>query len=302
MISEYLQKQIKFQWLKYNKFICKIPAIEKVEILAEDNTWAYFKNDDIYKQRYVLYVNPHLEETYDEFIEQILFHEFTHISDSLKFKNVDKKTFTELMNIYSEIHASQVQMNRMLLTQNTKSYSLDQQIICEKKVTLKSYMEHSLYNVEKEFTVSRDKITADNLRYSTKELFYFIGKLSSLKKNGIKFDYDYSNVDERFRNLFYEITNFVLRDNIDAKELLLYNKQLTSLIKDVVRDNNEKYVLSKIGKILKPSDIKCSKCGSINIETEERKFFIFLALKLHTMFAKNVIINGRLKNNIGEHR
>lgn len=272
MISEYLKKQIEFQWLKYNKFINKIPQIESVKESSENISWAYFKSDDIYSQKYILYVDPKLEETYDEFIEQILFHEFTHIYDSLKFKGINKENFNELMNIYSEIHASQIQMDRMLLTQSTKPYSLDKQITCEKKVILKSYMEHSLYKLEQEFATPQEKITPENLKYSQKQLFYFIGNLSSLKNNGIEFNYSYLNMDEKFTPLFYEITNYVLNEDIDAKTIIQYSQQLTALIKDTIKFYNKKYLSLEIENVLNLHTLKCPKCGSKDLGTTTRGF------------------------------
>ena len=124
MVSEKLKTKILLIWNKYND-ISQIPKIKKILPSFKNNSWAFFSNEDLYNQNYKLYINEKIENQPDELIEFVLFHEFTHIADSINFLTYSFDDFQKLMTICSEVHASEILMDRLLLTQIQKPYSLE---------------------------------------------------------------------------------------------------------------------------------------------------------------------------------
>lgn len=233
-------------WVKYNECVCKIPQIQSIKLIKNKNIWAQFLADDLYNKRYILYLDEDLSKQQDEFIEQIVFHELTHLSDSLKFLKHNKKDFVSLMNIYSEIHASEIQMDRMLITQNTSNYSLDRNIIHNKITTLKAFMERALMHLNNEFHITNDiYFTASNIKFDLKEFYYFVGYLTSINRHGISFEYNLLGVHTIFRNKFKEIINNFSNGQYDEGALLKYENELENLILNAI-DLTNKGVLDSL--------------------------------------------------------
>lgn len=55
------------------------------------------------------------------------------------------------MFIFSEIHASEIQMDKMLTTQDKKPYSLNQDVIFDGVLSLKAFMDQSALHVKDQF-------------------------------------------------------------------------------------------------------------------------------------------------------
>lgn len=201
MISEKFKTKINLIWNKYNN-IYPIPQIERIAISYKDNSWAHFSYEDLYDQYYKIYVNEKLENQNDKMIEFVLFHEFTHLSDSIKFLKFSFEDFQKLMTIYSEVHASEILMEQILLTQNQKPYSLEKYITYNVKITLKDFMNQVLNDLENEFTYTNDLIFPYN--FNRKKFYYFVGYLVALKKNNINYDFYFSNIDSMLSEVFYE--------------------------------------------------------------------------------------------------
>ncbi len=249
MISEYMELLIKFEHLKYNKEVCKIPKLQSIIPVHNFKAWAEFKSEDLYNSKYILYIDDKLEDKPDEFIDQILFHEFTHIVDSRRFLKFDLEKFQNMMNIYSEIHASQIQMNRLIKTEKSKPYSLDQEVIHGGILTLRSFMDQTYNRLKKEFSVPNVPFNKSNLRLNLKELYYYVGYSKSLKNNNIIYNQNFSEINI-FGNEFEKLYNYVLTEKVDSNILYEYDRNLTKLVKTTIETHNKSFINDIVNKII----------------------------------------------------
>lgn len=230
-IYEYLEK--------YNSEYYVTPKINSIE-LVNIGAWGHFDTKKMFDKQYDLKIDTELFDQNDKFIQQILYHEFTHMYDSTIFIEYDADLFKDIMEIYSEIHASEIQMNTILLTQS-RPYDLSKTVIHRGELTLQSFMDQTLKHVITEFTSPSGKITPSNLGFDFKELYYFIGYLLSLKKNGINYIYEYKDIAPEFINIFKKITDYILNNTeYDYNILLKLQNEFSSTIKEHIASHNRK--------------------------------------------------------------
>ena len=213
MVTEELKEIINLLYKKYVYLVQDIPQIALIKESSDSSCEAQFLIDDLYNKKYILYVDPSIEQECLQFKENILFHEFTHMVDSIKYSYLSLKDFQDFMFIYSEVHASEIQMNCMLATQENKPYSLDQQIIHKGYISLRKWMDQTLDHVAEEFALPETGMPLSSL-YDLRDLFYFIGYLKSLQKNNISYNYDYSRIPH-LKEAFDEITELMLNEQVN---------------------------------------------------------------------------------------
>nr|DAN52324.1 MAG TPA: Protein of unknown function DUF45 [Caudoviricetes sp.] len=236
---DYFEKlQIKAQWMKYCKIITKIPELNYIEEIPENSenqdTIAYFSLNNLYNKKYILFVNPQLFEndTPALYIEQVLFHEFTHLNDSLKFVKYDEKDFWKLMAGYSEVHASEIEMDRILNTQKDRGYSLDYPVVCRHVYMLRTIIDDALNKLINDFSYkyNAETLITKMFYFDSVRLFYFIGYMKSLRSHGLDYDWNYDKIQEPFRDLFYEITIRWFEDSITDEYILSYMNQISDIM------------------------------------------------------------------------
>lgn len=88
----------------------KLPDISEVKYDKTDEFWGKFNTQDLYNKNYILHICDDLLSENKKFMKQILYHEFTHLSDSLRFVDKSYKDFECIMQSYSEYHAAEVEM------------------------------------------------------------------------------------------------------------------------------------------------------------------------------------------------
>ena len=235
-------KKIVYQYFEqYNSEYYKTPQINNIVITTDTNTWGEFDANLIHKKQYVLTINSKLFKEKETFVKQTLYHEFTHMYDSLKFLDYDKETFKKLMNIYSEIHATEIEMNVILSTKNGNI------ITTHESMTLKKYMDDSLHCMENQF------IPSDNSKFNYREFYYFIGKLISLNKHGVTYNYEFSSeLPTSITSLFKEIINyFIDNSQYDYDILCKFSDQISNIRKQNIainyKENELRSALSGIG-------------------------------------------------------
>lgn len=82
---------------------------ENIDYLAQ------MEAEDLYNQRYILHFDYMLFAIMDNTeIASILFHEFTHLTDSLSLRVLPYAKFKTVMQLYSEIHAYEIELGRAL--------------------------------------------------------------------------------------------------------------------------------------------------------------------------------------------
>ena len=102
------------------RYSISLPEIQKIVYRNNTNVWAYFKTEDLYNKRYILYVDSKLLKNRKQFIKQLLYHEFTHLADSMLFVDRTLKEFKYIMPSYSEFHASKREMIERIEQTNEK--------------------------------------------------------------------------------------------------------------------------------------------------------------------------------------
>ena len=218
-------KNIVYQYFEqYNSEYYKTPQINNIVITTDTNTWGEFDANLIHKKQYVLTINSKLFKEKETFVKQTLYHEFTHMYDSLCFLNHDEKSFRELMHIYSETHASEVEMDVIL---STKTEDI---ITAQESMTLNKYMNDCLHSLEKQV------IASNQTEFDYRQIYYFVGKLISLKKHDIPYNFELSpELPECFTTLFKEIINYFLNNTeYDDTSLLLFEQRMISALEDYI--------------------------------------------------------------------
>ena len=239
-MDERKMEQIIYNYLKqYNQEYFQTPQIDSIKF--ENGNWGHFDINETYHGQYNLEVNPKLFDENESFIKSVLYHEFTHMYDSTKFQNYDIESYKEIMLIYSEIHASEIETNVVLSTQK-QPYNLNKNIAWKKVIPLNIYIQVRLKVLEGDFILPNKVIDASNYKFDPKVLYYYIGSLLSLKKHNIEYTYDYSSLHPAFKRLFTIITNHILDesfyDKYDNDILIQMNKQVGNTITNVVLKHN----------------------------------------------------------------
>lgn len=242
MLNERVDKIIKSTYKRYCEFINYIPEITEIKVMDENYTDMQFFPEDLYNEKYILYINQSVENERVQFIENTLWHEFTHISDSITLKEYEYEKFKDIMMIYSEIHAAETQMNHMLRTQDIPPYTLDKNIEHGGFITLRKYMDTSLEHVTESFILPPWIVLPFDDVCNPKNLYYFIGYLESLNKNSIKYEYNYSEINEKYIDLFNELTEYILNNNIyDFDKLVEFHTKIKAITQTVTTEHNKSF-------------------------------------------------------------
>ena len=241
MLNERVDRIIKSTYKRYCEFIDNIPEITEIKVMDGNYADMQFFPEDLYNEKYVLYINQSVESESAQFIENTLWHEFTHISDSITLKDYEYEKFKNIMMIYSEIHAAETQMNHMLRTQDMPPYALNKEIEHGGFITLKKYMDTSLKHAMESFILPPWIVLPFDDVCDSKNLYYFIGYLKSLHENSIKYEYNYSGINEKYIDLFNELTEYILNNKYNFDKLVEFHTQIKTITKTVVAEHNKSF-------------------------------------------------------------
>lgn len=280
MFDERIDKIIKSTHKSYCKYVSIIPEITKIETISGNYAEMQFDAKSLYEKNYILKVNESINDENEQFIENILWHEFTHVADSILFNEYEYEDYKHIMYIYSEIHAAELQMNNMLATQMERPCSLEQDIEHKGIITLQKYMDTSLHHALDQFKLPVWYIFLSDNICDAREIYYFIGYLKSLKSHSINYEYSYSDIDERYNSLFKEIIEYVLNNQeYDYKHFISLDKQMDKLIIELATEHNQEIVpqTQQSNEIDEEENntVRCPKCGSTQITTGQRGYSLF---------------------------
>lgn len=207
------------------------------------------------------------------YIESILYHEFTHISDSLLFLNKTRGEYSNIMKIYSETHASQIQLEKMINISHCENIKND--IIYNGNIlTIESFLNqtkqhflsklYSLTDVENILIVNESDVIYD--------IYYFSGYLLAIKNKEIKYTPDFSNMPERYKAIVIEIIEYLSEKQCkeyDIEKIKNYHITLTTMIEE---DNKK---IQERKDEIKRNMVRCPKCGSTQIITGQKDYSLF---------------------------
>lgn len=234
-MNERKVKKLIYNYLEqYNTEYFQTPRIDSIKIINSTRTWGEFETSVLYKQQRILKIEPALFDEKESLIKQTLYHEFTHMYDSTKFLSFDEKAYMDIMQIYSEVHASEVEMDVVLDAQDKD---------------LNDYMNHALERVEDQFIMPDGIVPMDNTKFTYKIFYYFVGKLLSVHKHNLEYKYDFSDkLNIEFILLFKEIINYFLNNTeYDYSTLIDFQHQMTStILRNIKTHNNEVRIKAKM--------------------------------------------------------
>lgn len=225
-------------FLKYQKEYClQLPKIEKIISIQTDEFWAKFQSEDLYKRKYILYISSDLFKYDNKFVSQVLYHEFTHLSDSLNFLNLSQNDFKTIMISYSEFHASFIEMGKRINQIESVAISLQSEIIhCDGILTIESFMLQSFGKVVKDFELMSCN-NSRNLHYDTNHMYYFIGYKFALKNFNLLYQEDTSLINDLFLDMYKSITDCFENGIDDYNEIIKYQNAFEQLVKDIYKRN-----------------------------------------------------------------
>lgn len=278
MLDDRINKIINSTHKRYCKYVSIIPQIAEVETISGNYVEMQFDTKSLYEGNYILKVNESINDENDQFIENILWHEFTHVADSILFNGYEYEDYKHIMYMYSEIHAAELQMSHMLATQMERPCTLEQNIEHRGFITLQKYMDASINHILEQFKLPQGHVLLNDDICDSREVYYFIGYLKALKSRSIDYKYTYSNIDERYISLFEEITEYTLNSNeYDYNKFISLDKQMDKLIINLITEHN-KEIESQIQQDTNEEErnvIHCPKCGSTQITTGQRGYSLF---------------------------
>lgn len=228
MITEEIKLETKLRWLEYCKEIKNIPPIQEIELLDKnDSSHARFKSIDLYNQKYILYVQKEIYEYTDVSTRSILFHEFTHLADAIKYKDKKYEVFLNIMSSYSEYHASYIEMLQILKCCNSKLINKESEAIYRAGcLTLESLMSQSYTAAIKCF----EKI--DESFNGVHEFYYYLGYRKALQRYSLEFNFNLLDFNPLYMIYIKNIFDFIEANEI-TKLADEHSKLLHSIDKEI---------------------------------------------------------------------
>ncbi len=192
MVTLNQAKEIKLKYFLYNvRHLKKLPMINPIIMEERDEigTFVYTSNNEMEEaisnnKPIPFHYHADLFSYLPEYINAILEHEFTHISDFVKYRGSEK--ITDIMTTYSEFHATQIEFMKLCgirrVTTKCKKSLTDKIAFCNEMVTVDEYIQIQLAQIlailEEDKSVLEDDMLAANAAALVKHMMYFFGAIS----------------------------------------------------------------------------------------------------------------------------
>ena len=107
-IDGYKIKQYYKEFKDFIESTASLPQIKPIKIYYDGNILAYVDLNEIKQEEIPLYYTDELVKQPIQCVKSKIFHKFTHIYDAnIQFANMSSNSLSDIMNTYSEFHASQ---------------------------------------------------------------------------------------------------------------------------------------------------------------------------------------------------
>lgn len=213
------------------RYNISLPIIQNINYINDDGFWAKFNTGDLYNKEYILHINNDLVDKNKKFIKQVLFHEFTHLSDSLLFLHETLKNFTDIMNSYSEFHASKREMIERIEEVGENDITLQTEITHIGILTIDSFMDQSFNFMYRDLIKMSNNNSESNLFYDTNHIYYFYGYLSALKYFGVNYLVKIYEIPADFLIDIENIQKMLLDDTVNIDDIKSTYQKLVENIK-----------------------------------------------------------------------
>lgn len=198
------------------KILCKeygelynLSIIPKIKFTRFMEPIAHVKLKQSYNKDYRIYYNKKYLNCNKVALKAAIFHEMTHIADSIFFKNLPYIEFMRVMNSYSEIHSSEIEFNIMLQD-------------CEEPITSQSlvYIANTQATIEFIISVYVNQFKADFYPKNFSHLFYCIGYTRALRKYNYDYEKELLNMLPEFEFIHNHIKTILRSDDIDFDTIM----------------------------------------------------------------------------------
>lgn len=192
-------------YVQYQNLYCKNIILPDINIInfstVNSNVLASVEINPLYYNK-IVNLNVSIDNTillkYNTAF--VLFHEYTHIKDSIKFCNQSKDDFNIIMTTYSEFHASQIEMDLILNSIKILPITIHSKVSTANEISLQKFMNEA-YNNLLDCYNNGIKSAID---FDYKFIYYFFGYLKSLKIHHIEYIIDQVRID--FNNLVKQMS------------------------------------------------------------------------------------------------
>lgn len=191
----------------------KLPDISEVKYDKTDEFWGKFNTQDLYDRSYILHICDELLSENKKFMKQILYHEFTHLSDSLQFLDKSYKEFESIMQSYSEYNAAKVEMIERL-NEIEPPITLSSNIYHIGILTLESFMRQTFEHLLRDTDNMCSNLQPENFSYDVDNIYHFCGYVKALQEYNIQYDYDLLKITPRYALQCKNIFDCLLNDKI----------------------------------------------------------------------------------------
>ena len=238
--NELLIKEIykKYQ-IRYN---VQLPEIHNIVFLDKSNSWASFSQKNLFNKCYILYVDAQLFSQDIRFIKQVLFHEFTHMVDSLNFLDRKFEEFSHIMISYSEFHASQREMIERIEQTCQDIIDLQSIVYYTSEEPLYLLMSHSFQVMKISLSKMETNNGKEDFYYNPRSVYYFYGYVSALKFYGIDYIITVSQIPQYIVAQILKIQLLLSEEkpNIDniLQSYLEFERMI--IIKSIQNEKNKK--------------------------------------------------------------
>lgn len=151
-------------------------SVDNLVYVHDVDFWFQFNSSKLYDDQYELQVNMEAFALNDTYLRSILYHEFTHIYDSLTFKNKPMDEYEKIMSHYSEIHASYIEMRKRIRKISHSLYMQDE----KNEILIHIYLQKE-YSTVKTTWSNYIEYNPETITDKMKRLCYFVGHYKYLK-------------------------------------------------------------------------------------------------------------------------
>lgn len=189
--------------------------------------------EELYKKKYILSIDSQLMNSNDVRIYSVLYHEFTHIKDSILLSKYSYDKYRNLMNSYSEFHATTIETEKRLTysdnLQDKYSYITTNNGYM---VQIEEYVQKSFNHVVNDYKKMIES-TVQTIYFDPVSLFYHIGKLKAFKNINIYIPFEFEKICPEFRNVCEKMYKICMEDKINLEIV----EQTYLEIEDIFKSN-----------------------------------------------------------------
>lgn len=223
----------------YNEYTgYNIPQIHKVFYGDFSKYEANVKTTDLYFGKYIIYISNIINRYHTEYQKSVLWHEFTHISDYILYKERYSEYIDDIMKSYSEAHAESIRLRYLLHLPINKLLGREHRIIINKNkkesldLLTASYMNYSVSDINS-FLLNNDPYDFD---HAISNFCYMCGYLNLCKISDRTklINYVLTLYPKKYRANLRGMSNSIFKEDPKQCASLYQKLKLDAMIKSIL--------------------------------------------------------------------